>query len=406
MYSQSTYTAFLFIKKTIIQLFQGAVGVEEYIIKNNKKLRYGYTTGSCAAAAVRAAAEMLLRNMTIRDVTITTPKGKTLNLAVHDIFRDDNSASCCVYKDSGDDPDVTNGIAVYAKVVKNDTNKQYRIDGGIGVGRVTKSGLSCEVGEAAINPVPRRMILEQVKEVAEMYNYNGGFDIIISIPEGVDIAKRTFNPRLGIVGGISVLGTTGIVEPMSEQALIDSIKTEMNVLRAQGYNYLIVSPGNYGNHFTKMNLKIDLDNSIKCSNFIGETLDHALTCQFKGLLFIGHIGKFVKLSGGIMNTHSRYADCRMELISAHTALVGASQEQIRSLMESVTTDDAVDILNVIGLKESVMQSLIDKIQFYLNNRTYDEIRIETIMFSNKHGILAKTQGADELLQIIQSEEIK
>ena len=338
--------------------------MEEYIIKNNKKLRYGYTTGSCAAAAARAATEMLLRNTEIRKVSIATPKGKNLDLTVQDIFKDDNSASCCVYKDSGDDPDVTNGIAVYAKVVKNDANKQYRIDGGIGVGRVTKSGLSCEVGEAAINPVPRMMILEQVKEVAEMYNYNGGFDIIISIPEGVDIAKRTFNPRLGIVGGISVLGTTGIVEPMSEQALIDSIKAEMNVLRSQGYNYLIVSPGNYGNHFTKMNMRIDLDNSIKCSNFIGETLDHALTCKFKGLLFIGHIGKFVKLAGGIMHTHSRYADCRMELISAHAALAGASQKQVQSIMQCVTTDEAVDILDAIGLKESCY-AIIDRKNTFL-----------------------------------------
>ncbi len=380
--------------------------MEEYIIKNNKKLRYGYTTGSCAAAAAKAASEMLLQNVTIRKVSITTPKGTILDLPIQDIIKGYDSVSCCVYKDSGDDPDVTNGVAVYAKVVKTNIKKQYRIDGGIGVGRVTKAGLACEIGEAAINPVPRRMIREQVKHVAESCDYDGGFDIIISIPEGVEIAKRTFNPRLGIIGGISVLGTSGIVEPMSEQALIDSIKAEMNVLRAQGYHYLIVSPGNYGNHFTKMHMWIDLENTIKCSNFIGETLDHALECDFEGILFIGHIGKFVKLAGGIMNTHSRYADCRMELISAHAALAGTNQEQIQTIMQCATTDDAVDILNAIGLKEEVMHSLIDKIQFYLNNRSYDKIHTETIMFSNKHGILAKTEGADELLEIIQSEEIK
>lgn len=380
--------------------------MEEYIIKDNRKLRYGYTTGSCAAAAAKVAAEMLLQNKKIREVSIMTPKGKTLDLTVQDIIKDHDCVSCCVYKDSGDDPDVTNGIAVYAKVIKTSMHKQYRIDGGVGVGRVTKAGLSCEIGEAAINPVPRRMIREQIKQVADMYNYNGGFDIIISIPEGVKIAKRTFNPRLGIVDGISVLGTTGIIEPMSEQALIDSIKTEMNVLRAQGYKYLIVSPGNYGNHFAKMNMQIDLENAIKCSNFFGETLDHALACDFKGLLFIGHIGKFVKLAGGIMNTHSRYADCRMELISAHAALAGANQKQIYSIMQSVTTDEAIDILNAIRLKEAVIHSLIAKIQFYLNNRTYNKIQIETIMFSNKHGLLAKTKGVDKLLQIIQSEEIK
>ena len=382
---------------------ENGTNMDTFIVKNNKSLRFGYTTGSCAAGAAKAATELLLHGRTKERISIVTPNGTILLLPAEETKSDGQVASCCIRKDSGDDPDVTNGIKIYATVRKTNEHNQIRIDGGTGVGRVTKPGLACAIGEAAINPTPKRMIQAEAIKMAELYDYHGGLDIVISIPEGVEIAKRTFNPRLGIEGGISVLGTTGIVEPMSEQALIDSIKTEMNVLRAQGYSRMIVSPGNYGSLFSKMDMNIHAENAIQCSNFIGETLDHAAVCGFKELLFIGHIGKFVKLAGGIMNTHSRYADCRMELIAAHTALAGGSQTLINKLMECVTTDEAVSLLKANGLNEIVMRSLIGRIDFYLNNRTYGNIHTQTVMFSNQHGILAKTDGADELLRRIQTE---
>ena len=231
-------------------------GLEEYyVIRNQKKLRFGYTTGSCAAAAAKGAAEILLGEKKISEVELMTPKGICLNLELLDIRQEENSVSCAVRKDGGDDPDTTDGILVYALVEKipasSDPDKMKRetetqgtrerilIDGGEGVGRVTKPGLKQPIGEAAINPVPRAMILKSVEEAADRFHYEGRLKITISVPEGKEIAKKTFNPRLGIVGGISILGTSGIVEPMSEKALVDSIRVEMSQRRAMGEEYLL-----------------------------------------------------------------------------------------------------------------------------------------------------------------------
>jgi cobalt-precorrin-5B (C1)-methyltransferase len=268
-------------------------GLEEYyVIRNQKKLRFGYTTGSCAAAAAKGAAEILLGEKKISEVELMTPKGICLNLELLDIRQEENSVSCAVRKDGGDDPDTTDGILVYALVEKipasSDPDKMKRetetqgtrerilIDGGEGVGRVTKPGLKQPIGEAAINPVPRAMILKSVEEAADRFHYEGRLKITISVPEGKEIAKKTFNPRLGIVGGISILGTSGIVEPMSEKALVDSIRVEMSQRRAMGEEYLLVTPGNYGADYLKEHMELPFEKNMKCSNFIGETIDMAI----------------------------------------------------------------------------------------------------------------------------------
>ena len=204
-----------------------------YVYKNHKKLRFGYTTGSCAAAASKASIIMLLSKKPIKKIQIMTPKGILLNLNVLDITFGEDFVKCAIKKDSGDDPDVTNGILVYSKV-QFSKDKDIIIDGGMGVGRVTKDGLQCKKGSAAINKVPREMIYKEVKNVCEEFEYKEGLYVEISIPEGVEIAKKTFNPRLGIEGGIYILGTSGIIEPMSEKALIDTIKVEMKQLKVNG----------------------------------------------------------------------------------------------------------------------------------------------------------------------------
>ena len=215
-------------------------GLEDYyVIRGNKKMRFGYTTGSCAAAACKGAAEILLGGVMQKAVTLMTPKGILLTLELKDIRIEGNQVTCAIQKDAGDDPDTTNGILVYATVQKT-KEPGIILDGGVGVGRVTKAGLSQKIGEAAINPVPKAMILREATEIAEKYDYEGGLKITISVPEGVEIAKKTFNPRLGIVGGISILGTSGIVEPMSEAALVQSINVEMKQHFSQGEEYLLV----------------------------------------------------------------------------------------------------------------------------------------------------------------------
>ena len=376
--------------------------MEQFVYKNHKKLRYGYTTGSCAAAASKAAAAMLLSGKEISYVELHTPKGIDLRLEVLDISREDNAVSCAIQKDGGDDPDVTNGILIYAKVSREPADEaQIIIDGGIGVGRVTKPGLEQPVGAAAINKVPRQMIRENLEAVCEQYHYHGKLSVVISIPSGVELAAKTFNPRLGIVGGISVLGTSGIVEPMSEQALIDTIRVEMRQKLANGMEYLLVVPGNYGIDFLdQYGHGLQLEDAVKCSNFVGEALDAAVEFGAKGVLLVGHIGKFVKLAGGIMNTHSHNADARMELLTVHAAVLGAPVELLQKMMECVTTDDALKYLKEADLMEPVMEQIMEKMEFYVNQRAQHQLELGVITFSNVFGILGQTKNVPDLVKKI------
>ena len=381
----------------------------KYVIKDNKKLALGYTTGSCATGASKAAAIMLLTGEKIEYVSFMTPKGIELHLQVHDsiINLEEGYASCAVKKDGGDDPDATHGTLVYSKVSMSKCDSKLRevrvhIDGGKGVGRVTKPGLDQPVGNAAINSTPRRMITENIIEVCEKAEFCGDVYVEISIPEGEEIAVKTFNPRLGIVGGISVLGTSGIVEPMSEDALIASIKIELNQKIQQGAQYLLITPGNYGTTYLKTALPMESAKAIKCSNYIGQTIDMAVELGAKGVLFVGHLGKFVKLAGGIMNTHSKNADSRMEILAANAMLSDAKYETLKKLMECVTTDDAVKVLKEESeeLLEATLEKVTDKMLFYLNNRAHGALKLGVITFSNVYGELGKAGEVDELIQLI------
>lgn len=383
-------------------------GLEDYyVVRNQKKLRFGYTTGSCAAGAARGAAELLLGEDEIEEAELMTPKGILLHLELLDIKRDENAASCAVRKDAGDDPDTTNGILVYAKVekfqIRSDMEDRIVIDGGTGVGRVTKPGLSQKIGEAAINPVPRAMILQAVEEIADRYHYEGGLKVTISVPEGEKIARKTFNPRLGIVGGISILGTSGIVEPMSEKALIDSIRVEMSQHAAMGEQYMLVTPGNYGADYLREHMALPFEKNIKCSNYVGETIDMAVDMGVKGILFISHIGKFVKVAAGIMNTHSHSADARMEVLCANAIRAGGDLACARSILQCNTTDEALRVLDENHILRETMKEITDRIQFYLDHRSYEQIQLGAVVFSNVYGYLGQTQDAAELICKIQEQ---
>lgn len=373
--------------------------MDTFEIKNGKKLRCGYTTGSCAAAAAKAAATMLLTKQQICSVRLTTPKGIVLHLNIEDCCRQPDMVTCAVRKDAGDDPDITDGLRIYATVTK--VTQDIIIDGGNGVGRVTKEGLACAAGEAAINPTPRRMIRDAVMTVAQKYNYIGGFNVTISIPGGVELAHKTFNPRLGIVGGLSVLGTSGIVDPMSEQALIDTIHVEMNTRRAAGEQHILAFFGNYGVDFSRDNLHADVSKRITFSNYVGEMLDYAVYSGFTDVLVIGHIGKLVKVAQGIMNTHSQYADGRTTLMALDAVFAGASPSVARAIYGSITTDEAVRILQKESLLTPVMTQICDKIDYYMKHRTGDAIRTGAIIFSNTYGVLGYTEQARELLALHQ-----
>ena len=371
-----------------------------YVYKNHKKLRCGYTTGTCAAAASKAAVRMLITKMPVKEIEICTPKGVTLNLEILDICITDEYAECAVKKDAGDDADCTNGILVYSKASFEPSG--IIIDGGTGIGRITKPGLEQPEGAAAINSVPRKMIKQAALEELENAGLESGLKIIISSPEGEELAKKTFNPRLGIKGGISILGTSGITEPMSEKALIDTIYIEMKQKKSQ-YKYkevLLISPGNYGRNFAMETWGINLEQGLKCSNFIGETLDMAFMLGFKKILFIGHIGKLIKIAAGIMNTHSNVADARMETLCSCAVLAGCNIETACNILQCTTTDEVIPILERQNILNKTMDIMLGKILANMKNRTENQIEIEVIVFSNQAGTLAMSSKASEFIKML------
>ncbi len=383
-------------------------------------MRYGFTTGSCAAAASKAAIYMLITGKEKNSITIDTPKGLIYNAEILDIRRGENEVSCAVRKDGGDDPDVTSGALVYssvkfvskkeaadymqqgAKLSDNPEDSRYEysviIDGGEGVGRVTKPGLDQKVGEAAINSVPRQMIEKEVRDVCDLFDVKEDIKVIIFVPNGAEIAKKTFNPRLGIEGGISIIGTSGIVEPMSTNAILKTIRVELNQRKALGFDYVSISPGNYGLDFMRDTYGYDLDRSVKCSNFIGQTVDMAVELGFKDVLFVGHIGKLIKVAGGIMNTHSKEADCRMEIITALGIKHNVPMEILEKILGCVTTEEAGKLLKECGKCDEVFEDAAKRVCANLDKRAQGKIKFESVLFSKELGELAKSDCAAEFIE--------
>jgi len=367
--------------------------MESYITVNGKRLRKGYTTGSCAAAAAKIAAYILINRQQINYAQINTPSGEKLIIPVETEEVNENFVRCHVIKDSGDDPDITNGIRIVATV--SYSNKPgIELRAGEGIGTVTLPGLKVHIGQPAINPVPRKMILDEVsKELKE----GMGVKVVISVPEGAEIAKKTFNPKLGIVGGISILGTTGIVTPMSEEAYKDALEVELNVIAAKGYKKIVYTFGNYGESFAKNDLGISEDRIIKISNFVGFMFEKAAEKNFEEILLIGHLGKLVKVAAGIFHTHSRMADARMEIMTAYAALEGAGQEEIKAIFDCKTTEAAAVII-----KNGNYNGVFDRIAVNASKRcedyTYGKLRVGVILFNEDNNLLSMDENAKKMIQ--------
>ena len=388
-----------------------------YIYKQQKKLRCGYTTGTCAAAASMAAAVLLLGKTAVREAAVKLPRGTDLSLTVQDWECGEGWASCAVVKDAGDDPDATDGIKICARVseampephggsgwYEHENDKIHlHLTGGVGIGVVKKPGLSCEVGKCAINPVPRQMIFEHVERACRDLGYSGSLWIVISAPEGESRAENTFNSRLGIEGGISILGTTGIVEPMSEEALLATIRLDIRRQAVDGRRVLLLTPGNYGEAFLRESLGIDLGRAVKCSNYIGQALDMAAEEGMRTILLVGHAGKLVKVAAGIMNTHSLMADGRMEVLAAHSAVCGADAGLVGRILDAVTVDQALSFLEEVpGLRRLVMERITGRMHAHLKRRAGSDAAVEVVMFTNERGILGCTEGAKELIEMIRA----
>lgn len=395
----------IFRKMEAILLFlfwsDGESMLDRYISKGGQKLRLGYTTGSCAAGAAKAAVQKLIGGIFPDKVFLMTPKGIGLELDILDKSSGENYACCAVQKDGGDDPDITSGILVYACAEK--LTAGVEIVGGEGIGIVTKAGLDRPVGDYAINTVPRQMITAAVMEIAELYEYKNGFRITIFIPVGAELAKKTYNPRMGIEGGISVIGTSGIVEPMSTAALIGTIHTEASMRKAAGVRNLIITPGNYGESFLSEYIQNAAEKSVKCSNFIGETVNIAAELEFEGVLIVGHIGKLVKLGAGIMNTHSAEADGRIEVLITCGLLAGCSRESLIRITGCAVTDAALEILHNEGKLTETMDILCQRVQYYLDAKVKGRIKTGAVIFSNTYGLLGITEGGRRLMADISKE---
>lgn len=381
--------------------------MEEYVYIDGKKYRRGYTTGSCAAAASKAATYMLMKKNKLNEVSIDTPKGIYLTLKPENIEITDKYAICSIKKDGGDDIDATHTMDIFAKVELIDRlneDEDIHVTGGIGVGLVTKKGLQVEVGKYAINPVPMKMIKSEVKKVLSeelntSINEDKTLKITISAPQGVEVAKKTFNPRLGIVGGISILGTSGIVEPMSEEGWKKSLSIELEMKRNQGLDKIILVPGNHGEEFIKNQLNLDSKYVVRMSNFVGYMLMEAKRMGYKKILLAGHIGKFIKISAGIFQTHSKVADARNEIMISNLALMGAPLDFLQNINQCVTTEAAVELIDqseYTPVYDILCNKCRDRIQTYLGD---DEIEVGVYMFRMDKSYLGKSDKSEDIVEV-------
>ena len=371
--------------------------MDDYAYVNGKKLRKGFTTGTCGTAATAAAISMILNQDIEEKVTVSTANGVEVTMDIKNPSFGELTASAAVEKDGGDDADATHGLLIYSTVTLLPDSNDIEIDGGEGVGRVTQKGLKCDVGMAAINPTPRAMI---EKTARQLLGPNCGAKIIISVPGGEETAKLTYNSRLGIVGGISILGTTGIVNPMSEESWKASITIELTMLYNQGYRSVVLAPGNYGEDFATNVLGIPPHRIVNMSNFVGHVLKEVQRIGFTRVLMVGHMGKFVKVAGGIFSTHSKDSDARMEIIMANLALLGAPVELLEKVDQCITTDAAGTLIEEYHYEE-VYQVLVDKMKFrserLLRNRK-PEVSIDVVTFGTEAGYLASTQTLEEIAE--------
>ncbi len=388
-------------------------------------LRSGYTTGICAAAAAKAAAVFLLTGRKPEKIEVCLEQDKKAEFYVE--YLQGDGSWCRVRKDAGDDPDVTNGVWVYGGVLCVDNfqweklcrqEKGYVLEeypglyltGGPGIGVVTKPGLSCPTGHYAINPAPRSQILGAVDEVRKKASYEGRLEVCVAVPDGFWLAQKTFNPRLGIVGGISVLGTTGIVKPMSEEALMETIRLEIRMKAAAGEQLLLLTPGNYGEMFLLQEMNITLGEAVRCSNFVKDSVKMAVEEGFHKILLAGHIGKLVKVAGGAENTHSKYGDGRMEEMERltmecvnqtendHLTKNYSWEKLFKAVRRSNTIEESIGILKEAGLDRQVLSRGAEKVKRKVEQWGEGELKAEVIVFSSAHKVMGKTRNADEFIQ--------
>jgi cobalt-precorrin-5B (C1)-methyltransferase len=354
-------------------------------------LKTGYTTGACAAAAAKAAT-LALSTSPVNSVKIRSPSGKEIEIPIKtcEVIAP-GTARASVVKDAGDDEkyDITHGIDILATVTFH-RGTGIVVKCGEGVGMVTKPGLPVKVGEPAINPVPKRMIIESVREALPP---NISAEIVISVPDGAKVANRTYNPKLGITGGISILGTTGIVIPRSRSAYIASLVSQVDVAVAQGHKRLVLVPGNIGESIAKQLLETPADTIIETGDFMGYMIKKAVEKGVKEILILGHPGKLVKLAAGIFNTNYRMGDGRKEVVAAYAAMAGAPKDVIETIMKANTTDEMVQTLENLKLSDVTFNLIANAVKDRVTEKINGEAKVSVAMVSLDGRILGLDSNA-------------
>jgi len=383
--------------------------IDEFNIKNGHTQRYGFTTGTTATAAAIGAAYMYLNDK--RDIVdVELPAGITLTIPLEFVKKEKNLFTCGVKKNAGDDPDVTDGILISTKLefIKKENGLEFNFFAGEGVGVFTKDGLALPKGEAAINPVPRQMMIDNLSRILKEAGFKGIVNITVIVENGVEIAKKTFNERLGIIGGISILGTSGLVLPMSKTALLETIEADIKFrLNNSKERRVYLAPGNIGAKFLEKNFNINSTTVAIISNFIGESIDYAISNDAREIVLCGDLGKLIKLSGGIMNTHSNDSDSRLELLVAAVIKLCIKEKKelpiqiISNLFEQKTTTGAVNIIKENNF-DNCFDILADQMLYYAYNRAF---KAEIFYHKNRYANIEEFKNNLSIRIIVFSDNI-
>lgn len=383
--------------------------IDEFNIKNGHTQRYGFTTGTTATAAAIGATYMYLNDK--RDmVDVELPAGITLTIPLEFVKEEKNLFTCGVKKNAGDDPDVTDGILISTKLefIKKENGLEFNFFAGEGVGVFTKDGLALPKGEAAINPVPRQMMIDNLSVILKEHGFSGIVNITVTVENGADIAKKTFNERLGIIGGISILGTSGLVLPMSKTALLQTIEADIKFrLKNSKERRVYLAPGNIGAKFLENNFNINSTTVAIISNFIGESIDYAISNDAREIVLCGDLGKLIKLSGGIMNTHSNDSDSRLELLVAAVIKLCIKEKKelpiqiISNLFEQKTTTGAVNIIKENNF-DNCFDILADQMLYYAYNRAF---KAEIFYHKNRYANIEEFKNNLSIRIIVFSDNI-
>lgn len=365
-------------------MFQSTDDIKESDLPlgKRKSLRTGYTTGTCAAAATKAALSTLISDEKILKVNVSLPKDKKMSIDIAWTKQnEDKSVTAAVIKDGGDDPDVTNGAEVCSTVSLLESTNKIVIDGGIGVGRVTKPGLGLEIGKAAINPTPSKMIQSAVEEILNQQDKKSvGVSVIISVPKGQEIAKKTDNPRLGILGGISILGTTGIVIPYSTASFAASIRQSIDVSKAMGSDTVILTTGGRSEDYARAIYGSSIADHayIQIGDFIGFGIKQCATKEIKKAYVVGFIGKLTKMAMGIKQTHVKGSHVDMNFLSDLAGECGANSELVMQIKGANTARHVSELIDKSGLN-SFYDNLCKAVHIHLTKHSQSQLKIKIIL---------------------------